>query len=65
MSVVFDMIEFSSSCATLSDHKDDNGDGTCLHTLRSMDFGSSMNGPVKSKFKAFLKMELEQKTSIL
>lgn len=65
MSVAFDMIEFSSSCVTLSDHKGNNGDDTCLHTLGSLDFGSSMNGAIKSKFRAFFKMELEQKSSIL
>lgn len=63
MNVAFDMIEFSSSCVTLSDHKDNNGGDTCMHTLRSLDFGSSMNGPIKSKFRAFFKLQLELKTS--
>lgn len=49
MCVAFDMIVFSSSCAMLSDHKDNNGGEMCLHTLRSLDFGSSINGPINSK----------------
>lgn len=61
MSVAFDMIVFSSSWAIQSDHKDNNGGDMCLHTLRSLDYGSSMNGPIKSKFRAFFKRNLNQK----
>lgn len=40
--VAFDVMVFSSSCVTLSDHKDHND--THLHTLGSLDFRSSVKG---------------------